>query len=71
MTKSETVKAFKKIAKKLEKMQVAASAHVSRKDNRELFEMRWFFKNLAKRVENEYEDETRGADGRKYGNKDR
>ena len=54
MKKKEVVKAYRKIAKKLDKLQVDACLHISRKDNNQIFEISYFLQDVAKRIEDEY-----------------
>lgn len=54
MTKEEAAAEYRAISEKLDGLQVAASKHISRKDNNAMFELMYYFKDVAKRIETEY-----------------
>lgn len=56
MTKREAVKAYKKIARKLERLHSDAADHISRLDNNRVFEISFYLRQVAKRINEKYED---------------
>jgi hypothetical protein len=55
MTKKQAAAAYLKISKELERLQDAASAHISRADNNWVFERIYSFRNIAQRISLEYD----------------
>lgn len=54
MTKREAARAYRKIAKELERLHGAAANHISRMDNNWQFEAMWSCKHIAERIEDGY-----------------
>ena len=55
MTKKQAAKAYLKIYKDLRKLHMAASNHISRKDNNWQFEISFKMREVARRILKEYD----------------
>lgn len=54
LTKEEAAKEYMAIGRRLHWLDVAACQHISGCDNKQVFEIAYFLKNVSKRIENEY-----------------
>src|SRR6476660_6316159 len=56
MTCREAARAYRQIAKELHRLQLDACAHISRRDNNQVFEIQFFFEAVADRIATRYPD---------------
>lgn len=57
MNRMEAVKAYLRVARELQRLHGAASAHISRRDNNWQFELYYSLRNVAGRILRGYENE--------------
>jgi hypothetical protein len=55
MTRKQAAKAYERVADELERLQGAASNHISRRDNNWVFERVYSFRYIAERIRRKYD----------------
>ena len=53
-TAEEAAREYRRVAKRLERLQLSASNFISRADNNQVFEVAWWLREVAKRIKRGY-----------------